>query len=275
MSHTIRMVLLEATVEDAIKLKQGGFFDGYHVLVPEGASGTEALLRVPDKNGDERKPTVLAESSLQHECEVTPAELAEIAESAESVNGFDRSADPARDMAAVEEALKVGPSPLAVVVAPSKEEAKTGVTKELPKGNGKKYSAAHARIYGCYVVGDTEAVYKGRNKAGYAFQPDYGATVTLTESDIIEELDVGGADVVVPDDAAQDTDDVQITTEKLVTFTKLRDLVQYITDAGIPVEGVREFCESMKEQVPLLSRIGDIPGRVERTLLVMGLVAEP
>lgn len=71
------------------------------------------------------------------------------------------------------------------------------------------------------------------------------------------------------DDGAPDTGGID--PEKLASFTKLRDIIQYVIDSGIAPAGVATFCEGVKADVPLLSRIPNIAERVARTLEVMGL----
>lgn len=70
--------------------------------------------------------------------------------------------------------------------------------------------------------------------------------------------------------AAGEPDTGGIDPEKLASFTKLRDIIQYVIDSGIAPAGVATFCEGVKADVPLLSRIPNIAERVARTLEVMG-----
>ncbi len=144
-----------------------------------------------------------------------------------------------------------------------------------PTGNGKKYAAKHARQNGRYVVASFgkkwTATFIARTKGGLAFKLDGydNSAVTLDEDTVIEELSVDGA-AAPTDEQVQDTSEVDLSIDTLLSFTKLRDLIQYVVSTGIHPTGVAAFCESMKNDVPLLQRITNIEERVTRTLEVMG-----
>lgn len=57
---------------------------------------------------------------------------------------------------------------------------------------------------------------------------------------------------------------------QLAHCTKLRDIMQLLLEGGLPAADLAEYLESVREQVPLLQRISNIPERVARTLSVMG-----
>lgn len=79
----------------------------------------------------------------------------------------------------------------------------------------------------------------------------------------------GPAPVSVPE-SAPTRNDTSLDIAAMTSFTKLRDVLQYVIEQGIPVAGVVEFCEQIKSEVPLLQRISNLPDRVTRTLEVMG-----
>lgn len=56
---------------------------------------------------------------------------------------------------------------------------------------------------------------------------------------------------------------------QLANCTKLRDAMQLLLDAGMGAADLVPYLESVREQVPLLGRISNIPERVARTLSVM------
>jgi hypothetical protein len=62
----------------------------------------------------------------------------------------------------------------------------------------------------------------------------------------------------------------EIDTSKLQSAAKLREIVQYIMDQGHEkLEDVIKVCEEIQQDVPLLRRVADIPGRVKNAYEVL------
>jgi hypothetical protein len=303
----IKVIVVDGlTADDVLKLKAGGFFDGATVPLPQGATGQEATLRIPVR--DDSK---VAESLTPAVMHIKPAEEMSVHERSAAANAVLNNMLQQVADAPVEKKTKSKAKPTeaevdafiagrqgelnAVVAAAAPNigriesnappmqnlsiEARDPAPADAqtePKGNGKKMPAKHAIKGATYVVKAFGAAWyataDGIDKAGPAFvlhgksEPN---RIYVQEGTIIEEVDTAGAD-----QDALDTDTaVDMSPETLASFTKLRDLIDYAVKCGIPAEGMSEFCEQMKDDVPLLQRISNIADRVQRTLEVMGLVA--
>ena len=62
-----------------------------------------------------------------------------------------------------------------------------------------------------------------------------------------------------------------VSLDQLGHCTKLRDVLQLLLDSGMSAGDLTAYLESVRDQVPLLTRIANIGERVSRTLSVMGV----
>jgi hypothetical protein len=264
MDRKIRMVLLDGlTADDVLKLKAGGFFDGVEVTLPAGVTGQQATLKVQDPPHVVR----VSEVPVVLDDKLSADELANNEETMRPVRTKKPKAEPAPAM----------PTPSEVIQQTQQVEQQIEQPPvEPPVGNGKKLAAKNARQNARYIVFSFgqkwAATFIARGKGGLMFKLDGKAepnVVGIEDGALIEELDAPEA--VAESEVA--ADDVDLSVDRLAGFTKLRDLIQYAIECGIPAEGMAAFCEGVKAEVPLLSRISNIADRVQRTLEVMGAVS--
>ena len=258
----IKIVVVDGlNADDVLKLKHGGFFDGVGIPLPQGAVGQEAVLVTPVA----ATPSAPVASGYD-------ANAREAVEQAEAKQEAAVEKKPRKKVeASVEEPIVAQPAKVVPLTAAEREAALPD-----PVGNGKKHAAKHARKGGRYVVFSLgrkwEATFEGPSKAGLKFllvHKDEPHLVNVDDGALVEEMDT--TDAAPPEDEqAQDVSDVDLSVETLLGFTKLRDLIQYVVTSGIDPAGVAAFCESIKDEVPLLQRITNIEERVGRTLEVMG-----
>jgi hypothetical protein len=279
----IKVVVVDGLdADDVLKLKHGGFFDGVSVPLPPGATGVEARIvkkQEPATVVADAMPSVGGyDANVRDAVEKSEAaQLAVVEAVKQKVEGELFPHDPPQPEQTARR-KKAAAEDRAVERAANKADEQPVVEQPAPVGNGKKIAVMHARQNGQYIVSvfgkKFAATYIARTKAGYSFKlENYNGNadvVTLSEGDIVEELSVDGA-APPSDEQAQDTADVDLSIDALLGFTKLRDLIQYVVSTGIHPTGVAAFCESMKNEVPLLQRISNIEERVTRTLEVMGL----
>lgn len=299
----IKMTVLDGlTADDVLKLKTGGFFDGVAVTLPPGVTGQQATLRIPVRDdakvAQALKPVeevILTPTTVQttmpntadnvlhalafpDNLEKAAAKAAKAAPSVETgASGARTGVEAAQKPNQIDSQDGVRSAPITQpsAPAPASPSASDLPLKPAPTGNGKRLPAKHAIAGGEYVVKafgvSWYATAMGATKAGPKFKLNNKAEpneIYTTEDVLVEEVSVENAD----QDAIDTAPDSDLSVETLLTFTKLRDLLQYVIQCGIPAAGASDFCESMKAEVPLLQRISNIGDRVQRTLEVMGAV---
>lgn len=231
---TIRMVLLDGlTVADLLALRQGGFFEG-------------AAVQLPSTSG--RAGVQLPPAEMQA---LTPSAPPPVASTGPTmtVNGrgvrvAGSSADAGYAGAVVVPAGVVSVAP--ATAAPSAIEP----PPELPPEQAALLVGFNAEIAAYKAEKGLPSAQDARTPAETGIDPTPAPVVPL-------EAPATSSAAGLPSPA------------QLAGCTKLRDVMQLLVEGGMAAGDLAAYLESVRDQVPLLQRIQNIPERVARTLSVM------
>lgn len=230
---SIRMVLLDGlSVADLLALRQGGFFEGAAVALPS----TGEVVRAA--------PAVVAGHSVEGPVSGGSFRLVK----PQAITVHEPPADSGVKVsvtAAVQEAVPTASYSAPVAVPAGALSVAAPTPEQLALSAQIRQELAEIR-------------------AEHGLPPPSDA-----RSGAESGIDPAPVPIVAPD-APTAGGPRPVTIDQLAACTKLRDLLQLLTDGGMATADLTPYLESVREQVPLLQRISNIGERVARTLSVMG-----